>query len=48
MSDADPVFASIERYEAACQVWDAARRKGGIGRDVIFDTALRALVYLMP
>jgi hypothetical protein len=50
MSDADPVFAAIERYEAACQVWDAAISKGGIGRDVIVatDTALRALVFWCP
>jgi hypothetical protein len=37
MSDADPVFAAIERYEAACRVFDAA---GGIGRDVIVATAI--------
>jgi hypothetical protein len=48
--DPDPVFAAIEKYEAACKTFNAAMGRGGIERDVIdaADAALRELVFLTP
>jgi hypothetical protein len=46
--EADPIFAAIEKYQAACRVFDEGQGNGRLGRAATLaaDIALRELVFM--